>query len=142
MHKPGMLDGNVEASPLRRRGDHSVPVGCQGEFLIFTSFPAVLVRSKPGVGQRSSIGKDDFGLPGGKLLAIQEAAIGVIESGGVDARAAFALLGKRNFYSTSHPLRPPYQFRFLCMPSFSPGRALARGSRRSRLGLPSLVVTS
>ena len=58
------------------------------------------------MGQRSSIGEDDFGRTGGKLLAIQDAAIRVIEPGGIDARAAFAFTGKRHFNTASHSLRP------------------------------------
>src|SRR5215472_10170063 len=104
MHCPAMLDGNIEASPLRGRGDHPVPVGCESELRIFTSLLAVLVKGQPGVSQRSSIGDDDFGRPCGKLLAIQHPTIRVIESSRIDARAALALPGESNFNSTPHPL--------------------------------------
>src|ERR1700756_1732496 len=104
MHCPAMLDGNIEASPLRGCGDHPVPVGCESKFWIFTSLLVVLVKSQPGVSQRSSIGRDDFGRSRGKLLAIPHAAIRVIQSSRIDARAALTLPGKRNLNSTSHPL--------------------------------------
>src|SRR5215831_2554182 len=104
MHCPTMLDGNIEASPLRGRGDHPVPVGCESELRIFTSPLAVLVKGQQGVSQRSSIGGDDFGRPCGKLLAIQYPAIRVIESSRIDARAALTLQGKSNLNSTSRPL--------------------------------------
>jgi hypothetical protein len=38
MHCPAMLDGNIEASPLRGRGDHPVPVGCESELRISNRF--------------------------------------------------------------------------------------------------------
>src|SRR5215469_10924130 len=104
MHCPVMLDGNIEASSFGGRGDHPVPVGCESELRILTSLLAVLVEGQPGVSQRSSIGDDDFGRPRGKLLTIQHAAIRVIESSSIDARAARTLPGKRNPNSTSHPL--------------------------------------
>jgi hypothetical protein len=55
-----MLDGNIEASPLRGRGDHPVPVGCESELRILTSLLAVLVEGQPGLSQqRSSVGDDE-----------------------------------------------------------------------------------
>src|SRR5215472_5565812 len=127
MHCPAMLDGNIKAPPLHGRGDHPVPVGCESELRMFTSLLAVLVEGQPGVSQRSSVGDDDLGRPGGKLLTIQNAAIRVIEASRIDARAALTLPGKRNLNSTSHPL--------WC-------RACARGSRRSRAGSPCFVAAS
>src|SRR5262249_14998080 len=99
-----MLDGNIKRPPLHGRGDHPAPVGCESKLRMFTSLLAVLIESQAGVSQRSSVGDDDLRGPGGKLLTIQHAAIRVIEASRIDARAALALPGKRNFNSTSHPL--------------------------------------
>src|SRR5690242_10349130 len=117
-----MLDGNIEASPLRGHCDHPVPVGCESELRIFTSLLAVLVEGQPGVSQRSSVGDDDFDRPSGKLLTVQQAAIRVIESSRIDARAALTLPGKRNLDSTSHPLwcQACSNLR-VCRPSFPAG---------------------
>jgi hypothetical protein len=84
------------------------------------------VLKKPRVSHRRSIGGNDSARPGGKLLAIQDAAIRIVESSRIDARAPFSLLGKRDFNSTSHPSRSTTGANFsVCHASFPVGHVHA-----------------
>src|SRR5215831_17422023 len=93
MHGVAVLESKFEASPFRRCGNHPVRICGQRELGIFVSHFAVLIKGKPGVGKGSPICKDYFGWSCREVLAIEGAAIRIVESGRVDARASFALIG-------------------------------------------------
>src|SRR5689334_2309800 len=121
MHSPAKLNGNIKASPLSDCSDPSLSVGREREFRTFAFVLTVLIKIESCVRQRGSI-NDDSSWSSGKFPAISDTAIRVIESSGIDARAAIPLLGERNLNSTPHPLWRPTGSNFnVCRPCFPAG---------------------
>src|SRR5215469_1776386 len=105
MHGIAVLEDNIEASPFCGRGNHPARICSQREFGIFVSHFAVLIKGEPGVSKGSPICEDNLGWSCREVLAIEDAAICIVESGRVYARASFAFMGQGNLGSASHPLR-------------------------------------